>query len=686
MSEKKTETAGEKKHGLSRYHYMPRPVKIIFLAGPVVATVLFILHWFSVPVGGEVLASARYYYLMFAALGLNIFIGLGATRKQRTQPPPWYDYLMALVLWGCIIYFEVNFRAIDIGNWETPPGIVQYATAVITGVLGIEAGRRIGGWGFVTVMILAIIYPLFSEKLSGPFYGIGFSFDEILGSFAFGHDGLLGLPGQLLGNLILGFYMFAGVMMGMGGGEFFLKLATAILGHVRGGPAKVAVLASGFFGSLSGSIVANIAGTGAFTIPAMKKLGYSPEYAAAIEANASTGGDTMPPIMGGVVFFMVIIADVEYADVIVAAFLPTFLHYFSLIIQVDSYAARRGMVGIPRAECPPLGKTVREGWIYLLLIGFLVFGLVYMRWGAITPFYAIFLIVFLQLGGWVVKRTRQAFSGTADPEMTLAVSGRRGLRSVEEALSQAASLTNYGVASFIGAAFILVGLLKTGMAAGLTNFIVSQGQENVYLILLICVVFCLMMGMVGLGRTSYTFLAITAAPALVRLGEVAPEFAAVGGIPVIGVHLFLIMYFGYGGLTPPVALHAFVAAGIAGAHPMKTAFTACRLGIVLALMPFFFVMQPALLIINSLWYDVLMHFGLALLGIWLLASGLERYMIGVGKLKWWGQALMIPGGFLIAFPQWNLKGIGVVLCLVAIIATLLINRDIERKALAELTD
>ncbi len=665
---------GEVKHGLSRYHYMPWPIKAVFLLGPVAAVILFILHWFAVPVGGEVLASARYYYLIFAALGFNIFIGLGATRRRRHQAPPWYDYLLAAMFWGCIIYFEINFRSIDVGNWETPPGTAQAVTAVVTGILSIEAGRRIGGWGFVAIMILSIIYPLIAESMPGPLYGISFSFSEVLGAFAFGKDGMLGLPGELLGGLVLGFYIFAGVMGGMGGGEFFLKLATSLLGHVRGGPAKVAVVASGFFGSLSGSIIANIAGTGAFTIPAMKRLGYSPEYAAAVEANASTGGDTMPPIMGGVVFFMCVIAGVEYVDAMIAAFIPTLLHYFALFVQVDSYAARQGLRGMPRKECPPLGPTLLGGWPYISLIVFLVFGLVYMRWGAITPIYAVGVIIVLQFGGWIVRRITNVIRGVSDPEMSVSASLWRGFRRLEDALAQAASLINYGAASFFGAAFILVGLLKTGMAAGLTNFIVSQGGENVYLILFISVAFCLVMGMVGLGRSAYTFLAITAAPAIVALGKAAPEFAAVGGISVIGIHLFLIMYFGYGGLTPPVALHAFVAAGIAGADPIKTSYTACRMGMVLALFPFFFVMQPALLIINTPWHQVLLYTSLSLLAVWWMASGIERYLFPIGRLRWWAGALLIVGGFLIAFPQWNLKVMGFILCIGAIIGTVVIGR------------
>lgn len=656
--------------GLSRYYHLPKPIRVIFLVGPVVAIILFILHWFSVPVGGSVLSATRYYYLLYAALGFNVLIGIGGSGKRRNDSPPWYDYVLASILWIIVIYFLANSASINANLWDDPPGPLQYVAAVTIGVLAIEAGRRVGGWGFVALLVVSIIYPLVADKMPGRLWGASFTFDEVLGNFAFGDDGMLGLPAYMLGELILGFYLFAGVMMGMGGGEFFLKLATAIAGKWRGGPAKVAVISSGFFGSLSGSIVANIAGTGAFTIPAMKKMGYPPEYAAAIETCASTGGDTMPPVMGGMVFFMVYIANVEYADVLVAAFLPTLLHYWGLLMQVDSYAARTGLKGLPKKQIPPIGRTLREGWIYLLMIAFLVFGLVYMRWGAITPIYAVALVIILQFITWLFKKARDS----NNPEMSLAASSRRAFNRTENALAQAAGLINYGTAVFLGMGFILVGLNKTGLAGGLTAWIISLAGQNFYLIMLIGVVFCLIMGMVGLQRASYLFLAITMAPALVEIGANAPELAAIGGVSVIAVHLFIIFYSGLGGFTPPVALHAFIAAGIAGADPMKTAWLSMRLGIVLIFIPFFFVLQPALLIIDQPWHSVLLHLSLAMIGIWLLASGLEQYLAGVGRLNWWSRPFLMAGGFLIAFPQWITTIIGFVLCAAGVIIALVIRK------------
>ncbi|MEW6142734.1 MAG: TRAP transporter fused permease subunit [Chloroflexota bacterium] len=673
----------ERQRGLSRYHFMPLPIKVIFIAGPIVSVTMFILHYFSIPVFGQLLASTLYYYALFASLAFNVFVGLAATPKDRLRPPPWYDYVLAFLFMGCMLYFLANSAEIGARNWDVPPGPVQVVVATVAGALSIEGCRRVGGWSFVGVLIVAIIYPMVASNLPGVLYGTSFTFDEVMGQFAYGAGGLLGLPARMFGSLILGFYLFAGMVNGMGGGPFFLKLATGIAGRFRGGPAKVSVLASSFFGTLSGSVIANIVGTGSFTIPAMKKMGFSPEYAAAVEVCSSSGGDTMPPIMGGAIFLMVIIAGVDYADVMVAAFLPTFLHFFCLLIQVDSYSARNGIRGLPKAACPSIRRTLLEGWIFPVVIAFLVFGLVYMRWGAITPIYAIALTYILHFLKWSGRRVIIGVRGVKQPEMSLVPSAKRAGRDLETAFSQAAGLINFGAATFMGVAFILVGLVKTGLAAGLTTYVVGFGVENIYLILLICCLVSVIMGTAGMERSAYLFLAVTIAPGLVALGQAAPELAVTGGISIIAVHLFLIWYIDVGGFSPPVAVDAYVAASLANANPVKTMWTACRLGITMILVPFFFILRPALLILGFGPLDVLLQLFLAMTGLWFLASGLEKYMIGAGAVNMPGRVLLIFGGFMFAFPMWNVMAIGAVICVAGFAYVWLLNH--RRKVLAKET-
>ena len=621
---------------------MPKPVKIAYLGTTLAAVIVFVLYWLAIPLGGTVISGTAYFYLLFAILGFNIFIGLGASRKIRTGAPPWYDYLLSVLTPAIFFFFLFHSNEISMRLWTPPPSAFHVALALILGILSLEAGRRAGGWGYVAVLGVSLVYPLFADKMPGVLYGFSLSLQEIFADFAFGANGILGLPAAMLGKMVLGFYLFAGVMLGLGGGEFFLKLATALMGRVRGGPAKIAVLASGFFGSLTGSTIANIAATGSLTIPAMKKTGYSPEYSAAIEACASSGGDTMPPVMGGLVFMAAIIANIDYATIMVAALVPTVLYYFGLLVQVDGYAAKAGIKALPPANMPRLWATLKEGWIYLFCIGFLVFGLLYMRWGMITPVYASVLMLLLS-----VITGRKSFS----------------IQKLESALAYTAGLVNFGMAIFLSIGFILVGLYKTGMAAALTAWVISLGAGNVFLILLIGAVFNLLMGMVGLQRTSYLFLAVTMAPAV----------AAVTGIPIIAVHLFIIFYAGLGGLTPPVAINAFIAASIAEADAMKTAWTCLRLGVVLIFIPFFFVLQPALVMQGTLW-EILYHTTLAMMGIFILASGLEGYLIKFGRLTKIQRVIMIAGGFLIAFPQWIDTLVGLALSTMAIILVVLKRR------------
>ena len=664
--------------GLSRYYYMPRPIKAAFILAPIVAVTLFIFHWFSIPIFGEVLSGTAYSYLLYAVLGFNIFIGLGATRKHSHRAPPWYDYVLAFTLWGIIVFFLFNSDEIAYHNWDSPPNNLVFASAVIIGALAIEAGRRVGGWGLAALLIASIIYPLFAsnaflaQSFGGVFYGVSFPFKDVIASFAFSADGMLGAPARMLGELVLGFFLFAGLVMGMGGGEFFMKLATSLMGRVRGGQAKVAVLVSGFFGSLTGSSIANIAGTGSFTIPAMKRAGFKPEYAAAVEATASVGSDTMPPVLGGLVFLMVIFFGVDYADVVVAAFLPSVLFYLGLLVQVDGYAARNGLRGA-QGSVPIWWRVLREGWVYLLALGILVFGLVYMRWGAITPLYASAAVLVLNVAQWGFRQASTLRQ--PDKKSLIAADLKHAWKKLETGLVQTAGLVNYTVAVFLGMGLILVGLLKTGVAAGLANWVVSAGGENLFAVLIVCAVFCIFMGIVGLERTAYIFLAVIAVPSIIAISKVAPEFQAAGGLSIIGLNLFFIFYSSLGGLTPPLAVPAFVAANIAGARPMRTAAIASRLGAVLIFLPFFFVLEPSLLIIDTPIWDTVIHFIQAAAGIWLLSSGLAGYLIGVGNLGRLQRALFVLGGFSLAFPQPAVFGAGLVLCLATIAVSLLRKRD-----------
>ncbi|WP_168203505.1 TRAP transporter permease [Oceanispirochaeta crateris] len=604
-------------------------VKSFFLVSTIIAVALYISYWFGFSVFGRILLTTDYSYLLYAALSPMIFLGIGHKGIQDKTGPRWYDFWLAAVFMCSFVYCFLSSDEISYGLWMSNPSNIQTIVAILLVLLSLEAGRRAAGWNYVAVILVCMAYSLFADRFSGPLYGVSIPFTRLILDFSFGEDGILGVPAVLIGRSMFGFYVFAATMQVLGGSDFFLKLANALFGRFRGGPAKTAVIASGLFGSLSGSITANVMTTGSITIPAMKKAGYSSEYAAAAEACASSGGDTMPPVMGGLAFIAVMVGNFEYSEIIVAAFLPTMLYYFGLLVQIDGYTARRKLKNNSDEESPGLLIIMKDGWPFMVAVAFLIFGLLYMKWGFITPLYTSGLVL-------VLSFLRRA--------------GKPGKERLAQLLIIAGRQLSYGLAIFLGTGFILVSLYKTGMASALTAWIVSLGSDNILAVLILGALFNLFMGMLGLQRSSYLFLAVTMAPAV----------ASIGHLPEIAVHLFLIFFAGLGGLTPPVAITAFIAAGIAGANGMKTAWTSMRLGFVLFIIPFFFVFQPALILQGTLW-KILFFGSSVFVGVFFVASAIEGYILGYGELKRHERVLVSIIGVLIAFPQFVSILIGFVL-------------------------
>jgi TRAP transporter 4TM/12TM fusion protein len=528
---------------------------------------------------------------------------------------------MAVLALGISLYWMLSAWDISLQRiWVPPPTTLDFAIAFVFCLLALESGRRLGGIPYTVINVIAITYPLMAGYLPGAFKGVQFDLPSVVGAFAFSEQGILGMPAQVMGSILIGFLVFCGLLIGTGAGEFFLNLAMGLLGNFRGGPAKVAVVASGFFGSLSGNPLANVVTTGAITIPAMKKLGYPAHYAGAIEAAASSGGTIMPPVMGTIAFLIAIFVSVDYTVVMVCAILPATLYYFGLLMQVDAYAARAGLVGMPRKDCPSVLKTLKKGWPFLAVLAFLVFGLLYMKWGVKAPIYSAGLMIPLSFCSRDTALT---------PKRLL------------DAVVTTGKVITQTFAMLVPMAFIIGGLSSTGALASLTAQLHTYGGGNVYVILLIGMLTCYIFGLVGMAMIAYLVLAFTMAPVL----------ATVGGLNIIGVHLFLLYYSIIGGLTPPVAIVAFIGASVAGAHPIKTAWTAMRLAIVLYFLPFFFVMNEALLLKGPILTSFYL-FVLCLVGIAFLAAGLEGYLLMVGNIRWWVRPFLVIGGFLIAFPDW----------------------------------
>jgi TRAP transporter 4TM/12TM fusion protein len=618
----------------TRNKELPPYMKFGFFLFTLAGLVLAIIYIFGIVINGVVILNFAYYFLIFACFIPFIFLLMPAHKK--TKGIPWYDYGMAALSFGICIYFYANAWEIGVLGW-IPAAPFNLVLGVLFILLIMEAGRRVGGAFYVIFSFLMGLYPLIAEHMPGVLWGKSFSLHDTLSYLAFGGTSLLGIPASALGELLIGFLLFAGVLIATGAGKFFLNLALALAGGFRGGPAKVAVLSSAFFGSLSGNVFANIVATGSITIPTMKRLGYPPHYAGAIEACASGGGAIMPPVMGLLAFVMCSFLGVEYVVVMVAAIIPSLLYFWGLLIQVDAYAAKTGLEGLPKKELPSFRATLKEGWPYLSVLAFLTWGLVYMNWSTKAPFYASALMLVLTCTRRETWLTPRRFFNT--------------VLSVGSMISQTAGM-------LLPIGLLTCGLTLTGTTARLTSLLLSIGGENTFLLLLIGAIICYVLGMVGILVPAYIFLAVSLAPAVVQSG----------GLNMIAVHLFIIYMTTLTGITPPIALGSFLAAGIAKANPMKTALTSARLGIVIYFIPFFFVYNPSLILEGPIVESIYL-FALCMLGIVLVAGGLEGYLIKVGNIGWVARPLILLAGLLIAYPEWitTIGGAALAFIVIAII-------------------
>ncbi len=630
-----------------RYRTLRGFWKVLFVVSTLIGlftTIYYVLDWTFLGVLLDV--GAR--YLAIGAFLPLVFLKLPAWGRPGRRVP-WYDAVLAFTTYAVSIY--LFFHAWDILwiGW-TNPTTFNLIVGVILCLLVLEGGRRTGGPIYTGIALVLGIFPLFADKTPGLLRGISHSFSSTIAQHAFGSSmGIVGLPSALMVNLLIGFLIFAGMLLATGGGKIFLDLANSLLGGYRGGPAKVAVLGSGFFGSMSGSAMANVVGVGSFTIPAMKKLGYPDHYAGAIEACASCGGILMPPVMGAVAFVMAQFLSMPYGEIIICAAIPALLYYFGLLLQVDCYAARVGLQGLPKSQIPRVWSVVKRGWHFGIAFGVLIWGLLYLRQEAITPFYASIALIVLSMFS---KETRI------------------GVRKIIPIVEENGRIIMETMGILLPIALISGGLTITGVAPAFTQGLVAISHGNAFIALILGTIACFVLGMMGMVTPAYIFLAIGMAPALVMMG-----------MNQIAVHLFIIYWAMLAGITPPVATVAFVGANIAGASPMKTAITATRLAIVIYFIPFFFVYNPSLIFRGTL-SDGIVRLSFALLGSALIAAGVENYLWRVGSTNWIFRLMLIASGLLFAFPTHMTDIYGASLGVITIVLMVIFKR-MQAKKIAE---
>ena len=530
---------------------------------------------------------------------------------QKVNYLPWYDILLMLLGTAAFLYFTFNALTI------IQQGSKFQWYQIIIGIVGIlslaEVCRRSVGLPILIVagafILYALIWGLANPSLWGKLnYTVRYLF--------YSKEGILSTPINVCSKFIVVFIIFGAFLERTGIADFFIQIANALVGGFSGGPAKVAVVASAMEGMVSGSSVANTVGSGAVTIPLMKKTGYKPEFAAAAEAAASTGGQIMPPIMGAAAFLMADYVQLPYSDIVVKAILPAILYFAGIFISVHLEAKKLGLRGLSRAELPRIRPMLKQ--LYLLL--------------------PLVLLIWLVSSSIFTIQYAAAIAIVAAIAVSLFNKGHRITpKRILEALAAGAQGT-ITVAAACGIAGIIAGTITmTGLANMLINGILTLAGNQVIIALFLTMLCCIVLGMGVPTTANYCIMAATCAPILVRMG-----------VPTVAAHFF-VFYFGIvADLTPPVALAAYAGAAIAQSNPMKTAFTATKLAIGAFIVPYIFALNPAMLFIDTSVGEVILICITSLVGIFGISAALEGYLLQ--NMPWYQRVLVAIGGLLLIYP------------------------------------
>jgi len=590
---------------------------------------------------GWALYTEQFAAAMLAACLALAFLHLPARGSAPRSRAPWYDWLAAAAGAAAAGYIAVRYPLlVDLVLLRPTDAVVS--GSVLT-VLLLEALRRATGKALPLIILVFVLYAVFADLVPWRLEGRATDWRKLVSYLTVDVNGMLGVPIKIGTTIVVTFILFGTLLTATGGSRFFTELALLGMGRFRGGSAKIAVAASALFGSISGSAVANVVATGVITIPMIKKAGYAPHQAAAIEAVASTGGQLMPPVMGAAAFLMAEFLQIPYSEVVLAALVPALLYYTALFIQADLEAARVGITRVPEADIPR-AREVLPGLHFVLPFAVLIVGLFAFN---IQPEEAVLwsavLLVVLSF----------AF-------------GYRGERPRVRALLDAVRSTGIAVIEIIlitaGAGFVIGALSISGLGFNLTLALVQIGGGSLIVLLLLAAVVCIVLGM-GLPTAGvYVLLAALVAPAMVEVGVVP-----------IAAHLY-VMYFGMMSMiTPPVAIAAFAAAGLARADPMRTGFEACRFGWSAYVVPFLFVLSPTLLLIGPA-DAVALAIVTAVLGIWLVSIAMIGYF-----MRPMGAALRAVFGFsglMALIPAGAFPGAAITDVVGAVLGAVLIGREI----------
>ena len=635
----------------TRYRNIPKKWQLAMAAMTACSIFLAINQIFNLGFFiGYVMLDSRYMYLITGIMLCMVFVTFPAN-KHSLDYIPWYDCAIMIALTVIFSYFAFNAERIVLEAWEYAAPDIGVFLAAITWIIVLEAGRRAGGWPVFSIVLIFSLYPTFAASLPNVIAALSIPLGDVAIFHVLGEESLFGIPMRVFVQLVFGFLIFGVSLQFTGGGPFFINLAFALLGHLRGGPAKVSIFSSGLMGSMSGGPISNVLTTGPLSIPAMRRIGFTKEYASGVEACASTGGVFMPPIMGATAFVMASFLNISYVSVAIAAIVPSVLYFFGLFMQIDAYAAKNDLKGLPKEELPKLGSVFKDGWYFIAVFVSLIWMLVYLQREAVAPFYATALLLIINQ----FTKHRLSF----DKVMQLIAQMGRLLAELA------------GILAAIG--LIIGGLAVTGIAGTIANDLVYLAGENVVVLLIMGALTSFILGIGMTVTAAYIFLAIVLVPALTN-----------SGINPLASHMF-VMYWGMlSFITPPVALAAFAAASVANVAPMRAGFEAMRLGAIIYFVPFFFVFNPALLLQGSI-IENLQAFTTAIFGVAIVSGALQGYMIGVGDLGSGIKGLVVKilvgmSGLMLALPAGGLFGFSQI-ALLAVAVGLLVSGIVARKVL-----
>ena len=584
-------------------------------------------------------------YLMHILFGMLLVYAIYKPGKKFKDTVPWYDVLLMLAGIGTVIYCITAERGMAYRMGSNPTTADLIAISIIL-LLLLEGTRRIYGMILPTVAIVFLLYCHFGQYFSGGLGHSGYSWKKTI-SYMLGYEAVFGSPMNASATMVFLFMVFGAFLTFSGAGPFFIDLAMSLAGSKRGGPAKVAVISSALFGTVSGNSVANVVSTGAFTIPLMKSVGYKPKFAAAVEATASSGGQIMPPILGSAAFIMAELISAPYSEIMLASIIPALLYFFTVFLMVDIEAAKNNLTGVAKEELPKRKYVLQNLYMLLPLVVLTIVMTVLNQSAIRAASWGILSCIIV----YIIKNRKFSF------------------KEIMDAMADGAK-SACGMICACGTAGIVVGVLNmTGAGIKFASFVVEVANGHLLVALILTMIASLILGMGLPTSASYIICAAVAAPALIDMGLTA-----------IQAHMFVFYFACISAITPPVAMAAYAGATISGSKPMEVGFTACKLGICAFIVPFMFCYAPTLLWKGAAG-DIIVTIITALIGATMLSYGLQRYAgcfsLPLGIIP---ACILIASALLMIIPGTVTDLIGIAGACVVLVPLFLKKRHMKKQA------